>query len=103
MKNYIYSIYAAIKEEKGNRRFTSGGEFEKSRIEAEIVRNVHSIEKGLSIKNPRLGFGVKKINEMFSLVERYLEISRDVEALYFVVDAVMAQYRRIRFKRIIKL
>ena len=88
MKNYIYSVYAAIKEEKSNRRFTSGGEFEKNRIEAEIVRNVHSIEKGLSIKDPRLGFGVKKINEMFSLVDRYLEISRDFEALYFVVDAV---------------
>jgi nitroreductase len=39
---------------------------------AEIVRNVHSIEKGLCIENPRLGFGVKKIHVMFDLVDEYI-------------------------------
>ena len=88
MKNFVYSVYAALKEEKNNERLIRSEEFEKNRIEAEIVRNVHSIEKGLSIKAPRLGFGVKKINEMFSLVERYTELCDEISVLYFVVDAV---------------
>lgn len=33
-------------------------------LAAELIRNTHSIEKGLSIENPRLGFGYKKQSEM---------------------------------------
>lgn len=33
---------------------------------AELIRNTHSIEKGLSIENPRLGFGYKKQSEMMN-------------------------------------
>ena len=46
--------------------------YRQSQLLAEIVRNVHSIEKGLCIENPRLGFGVKKIRVMFNLVDEYL-------------------------------
>lgn len=34
-------------------------------VAADLIRNTHSIEKGLSIQNPRLGFGHKKQREMF--------------------------------------
>lgn len=34
-------------------------------ITGELLRNIHSIEKGLSIANTRLGFGHKKQEEMF--------------------------------------
>lgn len=46
--------------------------YRQSQLLAEIIRNVHSIEKGLCIENPRLGFGVKKIHVMFDLVDEYL-------------------------------
>ena len=36
---------------------------------AELIRNTHSIEKGLSINNPRLGFGHKKQKEMLDAIE----------------------------------
>lgn len=88
MKMYLYSLYSALKEEKATRRLLRGKEFEKNRIEAEIVRNVHSIEKGLSIQAPRLGFGMAKIREMYSLTQRYREITDEASVLYFVVDAV---------------
>lgn len=47
-------------------------QYRQSQLLAEIVRNVHSIEKGLCIENPRLGFGVKKIHVMFDLIDEYL-------------------------------
>lgn len=34
--------------------------FKNNRLLGEILRNTHSIEKGLSLENVRLGFGVKK-------------------------------------------
>ncbi len=36
---------------------------------AELIRNTHSIEKGLSIENPRLGFGHKKQMEMMGRIK----------------------------------
>lgn len=48
--------------------------YKKNRIEAELIRNVHSIEKGLSLENPRKGFGYAKICELFSLVDEYIEL-----------------------------
>lgn len=42
------------------------------RIEGEILRNVHSVEKGLCLEDVRMGFGLAKIMEAFSLVEEYI-------------------------------
>lgn len=88
MKNFAYSVYAALKESKLNEYILKNAKFDKNRIEAEIVRNVHSIEKGLSISKPRMGFGIKKIKEMFSLVDSYMKLTEEKTVLYFVVDAV---------------
>ena len=38
-------------------------------ISADLIRNIHSIEKGLSIKNVRLGFGHQKQKEMIKQIE----------------------------------
>lgn len=63
-------------------------------LEAHIIRLCHSIEKGLSIEAPRLGFGVAKINELFKMAGEYrglntgcdfcLNILRDALKEYFV-------------------
>ena len=88
MKKYLYSVYSALKESRKDEVLLKSGKFEKNRLEAEIVRNVHSIEKGLSIRKPRAGFGIKKINEMFSLIDRYMILSNEKDVLYLVADAV---------------
>ena len=38
-------------------------------LSAELIRNTHSIEKGLCIKEPRLGFGHEKQKEMINQIE----------------------------------
>lgn len=88
MKNYIYSVCSALKESRRNETLLKSPEFETNRLEAEIIRNVHSIEKGLSIRTPRAGFGIHKINEMFTLVERYMRLCDEKTVLFLVVDAV---------------
>ena len=46
----------------------------------EIIRNVHSIEKGLSLEKPRKFFGYKKIMDMFELLDSY-----DLQVLIYLL------------------
>ena len=47
-----------------------GSEYQLDCIAAELIRNTHSIEKGLCISEPRLGFGHEKQNEMIKQIEQ---------------------------------
>lgn len=46
-------------------------EFVEEREKANIIRLIHSLEKGLCLENPRLGFGVQKINALFQYCNEY--------------------------------
>ena len=62
-----------------------------NRLEAEIMRNVHSIEKGLSLVHPRKLFGLEKINTMLDQVDRYVKLSCiNMNIMHMVVDALKA-------------
>lgn len=56
-------------------------QFEKERILGEILRNTHSIEKGLSLANVRFGFGISKIEEAKRLIDEYLKLGGDVNSV----------------------
>lgn len=64
-------------------------------ILSEVMRNVHSIEKGLCMDNPRKGFGHAKVKHMLALVEEYIsdgydgqkiELQTAVQALHAYFD-----------------
>lgn len=59
----------------------------KNVIKAEIIRNVHSIEKGLSLSNPRKEFGKKKISDLLFLLDEY---ERAFDDYCFAVEPKMA-------------
>ena len=40
----------------------------KDRLSTELIRNTHSIEKGLSLKDPRPGFGRQKLKNMMTYI-----------------------------------
>lgn len=59
--------------------------------EGEIIRNVHSIEKGLSLKKPRQFFGIPKINEMLDLTSKYINLPHySMNVVNMALDAVDA-------------
>lgn len=63
---------------------------ELNRIAGELLRNTHSIEKGLSINNPRLGFGHEKQRKMMVEIEQ-LQNSQSpyhIEVCRMAVDAL---------------
>lgn len=64
--------------------------YEKNRIQAEIIRYTHSIEKGLSLANPRLGFGYANICELNEYIKRYISLGGlyTDEVVYMACDAL---------------
>ncbi len=89
MKKFLVHILMILREMKRDLNVDYNKSFEKSRLEADIIRNVHSIEKGLCLENPRKGFGVAKIKSMFNLADRFLKLNPDdITCLYFVIDGV---------------
>jgi nitroreductase len=67
------------KEYKKDMKKYSKHSFEYSRIktkrhyEADLVFFYHKIEKGLSLPNPRLGFGKKNVYHLLSILENYIK------------------------------
>jgi nitroreductase len=61
-----FAIYLlrSIKEVIWNYKITTSKANIINQVAAVLIRNTHSIEKGLSIENPRLGFGKNKISNI---------------------------------------
>lgn len=65
--------------------------YAKERLSADIIRLVHSIEKGLAIETPRLGFGEKKITALLELVRKYQKLQTgDSTCVYMASDVIGA-------------
>ena len=60
------------------------------RLYGELIRNVHSIEKGLSLAETRYGFGYKKIVEAFDIANKLSCLNSETynEAITMFADAV---------------
>jgi len=58
----------------------------------EIIRNVHSIEKGLSLETPRKLFGYAKIIEMLHLVEQYFKMEDHSNTVILMAYDALKEY-----------
>lgn len=88
VKKFLLIVWRIICDVKHEADIQKNPRYRLNRVSAELIRNVHSIEKGLSIKNPRLGYGVRKIHEMLRLAEEYMSLTDDKTLLFFVEDAL---------------
>lgn len=87
------SAYAlVVRDRKQTLEVLRSAEFRKNRMTADIIRSIHSIEKGLCLEQPRLGFGMAKLEKLFSLCNKFaaafgsdqfcLKMARDVLKAY---------------------
>lgn len=91
MREFLAHVRVALEEVRRNFRISNDERFQRSRLEASIIRQVHSIEKGLSIRAPRLGFGLSKLDQLFSDIAAYQALdTEDLECLKFARDAIEA-------------
>lgn len=70
-------------------------------LEAKILRQAHIIEKGMSLSEPREGFGVQKANMLIELIEEFIERDYKIEESIPAVNAisVLAAYIDFHKKR----
>ncbi len=89
LKKWVNHIRLSQREYTWKKAIVTQSIFEKDRREAKIVRLVHSIEKGLSIANPRLGFGYEKIKNIYSWVMLHIESDNiDSDCVLMARDAI---------------
>lgn len=107
LKNYL----RFLRQIKYVESIAKKNEYKRSRLEGEIIRNVHSIEKGLSLEKPRMFFGIPKIEEMFGYLDEYVSDEGYLESVVnMVLDSVAAylEYHKEviednRLKNIVKI
>ena len=72
-------------------KISESDKFENDRIAGELMRNTHSIEKGLSIAKPRLGYGHKIQLAMLERIEKLQKCSNSAyynEVIGMAVDSL---------------
>ena len=69
--NRLKYIKNAIRQANTIFNMVNDPSYKNSRLLGEIIRNTHSIEKGLSLENVRLGFGLAKIEQACMYVHKY--------------------------------
>lgn len=81
MIKFVKYLYNTIVSEFKLYKILSSKEYENRRLEGEIIRNTHSIEKGLSLESVRLGFGYKKMKYAFGCIDRYVKNGGDINII----------------------
>jgi len=61
---------------------------EEAKLRNRIYIQSHIIEKGLSLKDVRLGFGVPKVKQLLSYVEKYYNKYKEGYILYFALSVI---------------
>lgn len=91
IKKWLIPYYVSFLETKKNCDLPKKKELLAPGLEAEIIRHLHSIEKGLCLESPRLGFGAAKMGDLFNLINNYLALGdQDPHCLYMARDALQA-------------
>lgn len=85
MINYIYDY-------KRYKKYSGTYSIKKNRytLEGMIIHTYHALEKGLSLKNPRKGFGKDKAEHLLELIQYYVErfgVDETIETSLNTLDA----------------
>lgn len=88
--NKIQYIRAAAGAARRIYSILTNPKYENNRHLGEIIRNTHSLEKGLSLENVRMGFGLAKIKESRTHILAYKNNGGDMssEPLVMFIDAL---------------
>jgi nitroreductase len=95
INNYYYDFKRYIKYS------SSISDSKRIKLEAQITAKYHVIEKGLSMPEPRKGFGKDKVNLLISLLERYKNSGFSMETTQ-IQAALQVLQRYFEFNKSVK-
>lgn len=88
MNREIKSAYRRDCDEYRKWQYHNSKVKNKNAVEAQILRQTHIIEKGMSISSPRAKFGVQKALELLDMIDAYEAAGFDVELSFPVKNAI---------------
>ena len=93
MRRTIKHLYLYLREARDSLKIEKRNEFKKIRIEADIIRFSHSIEKGLCLKSPRPGFGKSHFKKLFALIQEYANLEGHGKfCIHLCLDAMRSYF-----------
>lgn len=112
MKKFIKSIKTNIQQQKSIRKsyladceeytrwnYNNPKVKTKNALEAKILRQTHVLEKGMSLENPRQGFGVQKAMELLSFIEEFEKYGYQIKDSTPVCNAIGVLDAYVEFHR----
>lgn len=77
---------------KYTKKMSTDARFYLDRLEADIIRFTHAIEKGLSIERPRPGFGIAKISHLLDMIIIFANKKTANEECVLMAIATLKEY-----------
>jgi nitroreductase len=92
--NYKYDAVRFL-----NYSYVANNKLSQKQLLSEIIFTYHAIEKGLSLKDIRLGFGADKINKLIDLLMRYIDLGystnqMQIQAALYVISEYVEYHNR---------
>lgn len=81
IKDFLSMFWLEYKQIQLMKNLPKNEDYKERRMASLIIKSCHSIEKGLSLKEPRPGFGEQKIENILSLIEGYQRCGYDMNHL----------------------
>ncbi|OCZ49441.1 nitroreductase family protein [Dehalobacter sp. TeCB1] len=78
LKDFLLIFRQEYRQVRLIRKIWINDAYKERRMTSRIILNCHSIEKGLSLKKPRPGFGKQKVDNILSLIEEYQRCGYDM-------------------------
>ncbi|MDJ0733594.1 MAG: nitroreductase family protein [Nostocaceae cyanobacterium] len=87
ISNYVYDLRRFLKWSSANYKINT-----QNQLRAIITKDYHRIEKGLALKNPRVGFGREVIQRLLSNLLKHQEKFGSDETIQIALNTLFAYY-----------
>lgn len=99
IKKVLVELFLTLKDFLFFKNARENKEFQVNVLCANIFRLVHSIEKGLSIENPRLGFGLPKMSQILDWIEQLKSLNRANDLCVMAANDAFVEYFKFHDER----
>ena len=55
-----------------------------NKLQYTLLRESHIIEKGMSLRNPRNGFGLEKVYKLLKKIDKYITLYNDIDSVFII-------------------
>ncbi|ACB53902.1 unknown [Crocosphaera subtropica ATCC 51142] len=100
LENYTYDFerfYKFSTAKKGSNLssnlFPKYSHLTQTNLKALITKDYHRIEKGLALKEPRIGFGKNTVNNLMAAIEQYQTLYGSDELVQISINTLLAYYQ----------